>query len=611
MLARRRDKANEIKSMTASEVKALLDRAGVRFHGPALKEHQLIAVAYALRLPACGLFMDTGTGKTAVAATVFQALIDKKDYRRIIVVAPKTILDLGWGEDLDKFSRVPWVNISDPPARQVVNECPKCHRTFKGHVSWAHLKTHMKKAIASMGEEAAKFELFRRHPELMPLGWGKLPTTLCPICGHRSKEHIDWGHLKKHAPPCSNKIEEKKEREAIYARYPELLSMGGASKKRRLLDALEDDRYRVFLINPEGFKLVIGDLVDQPWNMIVVDESSILKSPRSAITQKTVAFSSGIKRRVAMTATPRPNSSLDLHGQMNFLDQSLGGNFYRFREEYYFQAPDGYRWLPKDNMVKHLIWDIVAERSYRVRLEDCVDLEGETTEKMGVELDDNLSRHYDDMLKKMEVDLGDKVVDTKWAIVQMNKLAQITSGYIFDNDGVPEYLGNSPKIHATVEMARRLVEVEERRVVIWVRFPQTEGMDIKDRLGDLGVSELHGHMSKAKNAVQHSVKSFLTGPNHVMIAHVQSAKFGHTWVESNVDIFHSYDYSWENFYQAKRRIYRIGQTKPVTHVVCMARGTVDEQIIESVFVKESESEAVVDENIFDALRRRQACKRRG
>ena len=609
MLAGRRDKANEIKAMSGREVKALLDKAGVRFHGRPLKEHQLIATAYALRLPACGLFMDTGTGKTAVAATVFQALVDKKDYKRIIVVAPKTILDLGWGRDLDEFSRVPWINISDPPPRRVVNECPRCHRVFKGHVSWAHLRTHMKGATARLGEEPAKFALFTRHPELMPLGWGKLPTTKCPICGHVDSAHIGWNHLKKHAPPCSTKAEERIERDAIYARYPELTPMGSVSKRRRLLDALEDDGHRVFLINPEGFKLVIGDLIEQPWDMIVVDESSILKSPRSAITQKTVAFSSGIKRRMAMTATPRPNTALDLHGQMNFLDQSLGGNYYRFREEYYYQGPDGYSWIPKDNMVNHLIWDIVAERSYRVRLEDCVDLEGETTEKMGVVLEGKLARHYDEMRKTMETELDDgRVVDTKWAIVQLNKLAQITSGYVFDNDGVPEYLGDSPKITATVDMARRLID-EGRRVVIWVRFPQTEGRQIKDALSKFGVSELHGHMSKARGAVQKSVGDFLTGPHHVMIAHVRSAKFGHTWVESNVDIFHSYDYSWENFYQAKRRIYRMGQESPATHIVCLALGTVDEEIIDAVFDKEAESAAVVDENIFAALRRRRACDR--
>jgi SNF2 family DNA or RNA helicase len=77
-----------------------------------------------------------------------------------------------------------------------------------------------------------------------------------------------------------------------------------------------------------------------------------------------------------------------------------------------------------------------------------------------------------------------------------------------------------------------------------------------------------------------------------------------------VAIFHSYDYSWENFYQAKRRIYRKGQTKPVTYLVNVAQSTVDEVILETVFKKERESNAVVDEHVLKTIQRRAACKRR-
>ena len=599
-----RQEANKFKAMSAREVRERLTAIGVRFKeiddGHKLMSHQIIAIAYALRLPACGLFLDTGTGKTAVAAAVMQALVDLKGYNRFLVVAPKTILDLGWHDDLRDFSWLKFVNISNPPARKAVTVCPVCSQQFKARVPWAHMRKHMDNFVAKHGEEAAKVALYHKHPELLPPGQEKVAVTTCPICHQPTQGHVNWAHLKTHAR-FTDKKSELAARRNMYARYPELKSLGSDAKKKRLLRALADPDYQVFLINPEAFKLVIDDLREQDWDMVIVDESSMLKSPRSDITGKMISFAGRVRRRVCMTATPRPNGSLDLWGQAAFIDYCLGGSFTKFREEWFYLGYDGYTWNPKDPLVDHKIWDIMAERSYRVKLEDCIDLPGETIERVGVNLEGKLLQHYQEMLNHMSttIDNGD-VVETSWDIVQLNKLAQITSGYIFDNDGVAQFLEDSPKIQATVDMAKRLIESEDRFVVIWVRFPETEGDRIQEELSKYGVSTLHGHTRNAEA----SVRAFTEKRNRVMIAHTQSAKFGHTWVNSNVAIFHSYDYSWENFYQAKRRIYRKGQTSAVTYLVTVALGTVDEEILERVFKKERDSDAVVDEGIFATLQRR-------
>lgn len=552
-LSDRRREANKLKICSGRELKERMTKAGIRFKRD-LFEHQLRGASYAIRLPAAALLMDTGTGKTATMATVMQAFADKLGYNRMLVIAPKTILNTGWGEDIDDFSWLKWVNISDPPRRPEVTTCPICKKSFKRHVQWRHLKTHMTKSIEKMGEDRAKSELYSKHPKLV--------------------------------------------------------SPAQEDKRQRLLRALASKEHQVFLINPEGFKLVIEDLMEEDWDMVVVDESSMLKSPKSNITQKMQLFGGHVKRRYIMTATPRPNSSMDFWGQMAFIDQCLGGNFYSFRDKYFYQGYDGFSWHKRYEEVDHDIWDIVSQRSYRVKLEECVDLPGETTEKLEVSLSGRLADHYFDMLEKMAVmldsgvdELG-KVIDTQWRIVQMNKLAQITSGYIFDNDGGVEYLGESEKVKATLSMAKRLIEDEDRFVVIWARFAE-EMKIMEEALEKYGVSTCHG---RTKN-VDESVAAFKSKKNRVMIAHARSAQFGHTWVHSNAAIFHSYDYSWEAFYQAKRRIYRLGQKTPVTYIVNIAKGTVDEEILEKVFMKEEASESVLDDNVFSKLVRMR--KRKG
>lgn len=570
-LAAKRRRANSVKAKTRSELDELFEVSGARLKKP-LYTHQLVGAAYMIALPACALLMDTGTGKTATVATAMQALFDNvPGFRRVLVVAPKTILNSGWGEDIDDFSWLSWVNISDPPRRPEVKTCPRCQREFKRHVAWRHMATHMKPKLARV---AAQVE-------------AETPADV-----------DDRDKVVKDEVKARGQV-------ALYGRHPELRPPAQDDKRTRLLRALgDDDSHQVFLINPEGFKLVIDDLSDQDWDLVVVDESSMLKNPKSAITGKMQLFGGRVKRRVIMTATPRPNSSLDFWGQMAFLDQSLGGNFSAFRSKYFYQGYDGYSWNPKHDDVDRDIWDVVSDRSYRVRLQDCVDLPGETTKRMETTLTPELARHYQDMLTSMSVTIdkgrdGDKVIDTEWRIVQMNKLSQITSGYVFDNDGNAEFLGDSPKVKATLDMARRLIVDEDRHVVIWARYAEEMAM-MEESLSKYGVSTCHG---RTRN-VDASVAAFKNGKNRVMIAHPRSAQFGHTWVKyCNVAIFHSYDYSWEAFYQAKRRIYRIGQKSPVTYLVNVALGTVDEDILTRVFDKESASEAVVDDNVLNDLMR--------
>jgi len=589
-----RRQANELKTSDPADLRRRLEAAGVRFREDEhrFKDHQIVSAAYALRLPYCGLFLDTGTGKTATVALVIQARVDLLGLRRCLVIAPKSLLVLGWGRDLDVFSWLPWTDLSDPPAREPVTTCPVCRRTFKRHVTMAHMKTHMRKFIDQNGPRKAAEALYRKFPELMPPGRETMPVYRCSICGADFDEHVSWPHVKEHFDDFGGDARaERAARENFYVEHPEHMPLDRLARHRRLTRALEQDDGRVFLIGPEGVRNSFDELMAVDWDMVVVDESSLLKSPRAQITNMVIDLASSARSRVALTATPRPNSSLDLWGQGTFIDHCLGGDFYRFRETYFHLGYDGYSWLPKADDVDERIWSIIADRSVRVRLEDCVELEGENIRRLEVELDGRLAEHYREMVDSMTVHTDDgRVIRTHWNITQANKLAQITGGFIFDDDRRPVFLGESPKITASVDLARRLIEGEDRQVVIWIRF-QPEAELFEEMLSSYGVSTGHG---KTRDIVS-SVDAFTSGRHMVMVAHPQSVKYGHTWTNCNAAIFHSYGYSWEALYQAKRRLYRMGQRRAVTYHMCVARRTVDEVILNSVFEKERGSDAVVDQ----------------
>lgn len=549
----------------------LIDR-GHRYKVFPPLNHQTTSIGFGLQVPVFGLLLDTGLGKTYVVSSILQMLKDSRGKGQYLVVAPKSLIRSAWGKDLKKHNWLTWSDIGDPDAPEPMSKCPKCGRDFGDKpVPKGHLKTHMRKRLAQIqdevkasfqasGDEVADFERFKAEVSL----------SQSPI----------W--------------------EAIYDKWPALRPAGSFGHSERVEAELKRTDIDVYIINPERAKMVKDHLMAKKFAFMAVDESSMMRAHDSDTTQALLDIAWTSPRRCMMSGTPRPNSNLELWGQMAALDGSLGHTFSKYRSMYFYPDHMGYNWYTKPGMDAK-ISSILEDRTLRYKLKDCVDLPPETEEVRSVDIGPELRSHYKSMLEDMIVELEDDDVSTANKLTQVNKLAQITSGFIYDKDKNVHYLSESnPKLKETVSVARRLVEEEGRAVTIWVRFSKQEAKAFRDLLGDLGVSVMIGGMS-SKNLEQ-SADDYLSGKNKIMVAHPLTAKFGHTWTHSTVCIFHSYDYSWENYYQGKHRIYRIGQKQPVTYITIVGKNTVDGVIMKAMKRKERESAVVIDRNFVNSLR---------
>lgn len=564
-LAKARSVANRIKDFEVEKVRTMLDRAGVREKKKPFN-HQAYSLAYALALPCVALFLDTGLGKTCVGAMLMQALVDLFEKKRFLVVAPRTLLGTAWAEDLEKFSWLTYTNLNRPEPADV---CPVCDRRFKkNHVPWSHIRGHLDKKIRKKAG---------------------VPTDL------KKKEMSS-------EQKSSLKREEKAIKEEFYRLAPQFKTKSSTSRTERIGIALEKKDVNVFLINPESFRLAFDEIMSHPWDGILIDESSILKDPSSQTTQKMIRIGMHIKRKVIMSATPRPNNDMEWWAQMAFLDMCLGSSFSSFREKFFRKVDKmGYVWAPKAGSAK-TIRDVVFQRAIRFRLEEQIDLPGEVFETHEVELNDKCRKAYDEMAEEFVVQLEDGArVEGYNPLVVMNKLSQLASGFIYDREKEARHLADSAKIDYTAKLARRLIEEEGyESVCIWVRYSEIESNLLESKLHDLGVSTAHGRTKDTDV----SIAKFKDGTNKVMIAHPQSVMFGHTWTHCNACIFHNIGHSWEQYYQSKRRFVRIGQKKTVLYINVIARDTIDEDILKVLMRKEKQSEKVVDEAVADSLRRK-------
>ena len=69
---------------------------------------------------------------------------------------------------------------------------------------------------------------------------------------------------------------------------------------------------------------------------------------------------------------------------------------------------------------------------------------------------------------------------------------------------------------------------------------------------------------------------------------------GITLTAASTCVFYSLTYNYADYIQAKARIHRIGQNKKCVYIHLIAKGTIDETILEALRRKEDIAKSIVD-----------------
>jgi SNF2 family DNA or RNA helicase len=157
------------------------------------------------------------------------------------------------------------------------------------------------------------------------------------------------------------------------------------------------------------------------------------------------------------------------------------------------------------------------------------------------------------------------------------RLQQVTSGHIKAEDGTLVRLANA-KLQLLREEMPELCDAGDGKLLVFTRF--TPDVDDIMRLAeelDIPAIRLDGSTSHDARNIVHR---FQTDPAiRVMVANIAVAREGITLTAANTALFYSHSTVPEHRTQARGRIHRIGQTRPVEYREYVARGTVDEHIV--------------------------------
>jgi len=348
-----------------------------------------------------------------------------------------------------------------------------------------------------------------------------------------------------------------------------------ANRKKKLA---ED--YDIYVCNYETFKYLFKQIQEKQFKVLIVDESSKMKSPKSQITRSLLSLAGiktrgrgGVKfpvenivpHRYVLSGTPAPNDESEYWAQIKFITgpggEVFNDNFYAFRRNYFYSIPIG--------RTGQNIWKFrkeagveftqkIAETSHVVRKEDAIDLPDQVHEKRIIELSSS-------------------------ALVEVMKLRQLTSGFCYSDTG--SHQTGKSKIK---ELKQLLTEIGlEKQVVIWCNFHY----EIAALLKELPDSDALWSGTPDRGKV---ITGFQAARFRYLIANPQSAAHGLTFTNCNYAIYFSLNYSYELEKQSQDRLHRIGQKKKCTYYYLIAKDTVDEVVYKVVRKKEQLSTEILN-----------------
>jgi SNF2 family DNA or RNA helicase len=299
-----------------------------------------------------------------------------------------------------------------------------------------------------------------------------------------------------------------------------------------------------------------------------------------------------VKRRVLLTGTVMPHSPLDVFGQWRFLDPYAFGyknrdgtikqaTYTAFRTRFaVYGGYMGYQVLGWQNLED--MQAIMARNAVVARKADALDLPPTTDVEVPVHLDPAEAKAYSEMKQQLATLLAPGVTATvPNRLTQMLRLRQITAGHVPDDNDVLQVIGRSK-----VDVIKSLVEdtlAGETRIVVFAFFTQEIRMlEAALRVKGTEVEVIQGGTPTQERAAIRKRFGSNDPARIVLVAQVKTLSLAvNELVTANHAIFASLSQQRDDMEQAKARLDRQGQTKPVTFWYALAPGTVDEVIMRS------------------------------
>lgn len=367
--------------------------------------------------------------------------------------------------------------------------------------------------------------------------------------------------------------------------------LGGASARRKALRAEAD----IWVINRENIEWLVSEYGSKwPFDMVVVDESSSFKNPQAKRFKALRRVRPFIKRLVALTGTPAPNSLMDLWPQIYLLDQGerLGKTITGFRDRYFVPgARSGhvvYDWKQKKE-AENRIYEAISDIAVSMKAADWLELPERIDRNVPIRLTGTAAELYKKLERELLLEYADADVVAQTAAVLSNKLLQMASGAVYDEErGVK--LIHDGKLDALED----IIEAAQGKPVMVFYNYQHSLSRIQQRFPQARI------LRKGKDGTE-DIRAWNADEIPLLLLHPKSAGHGLNLQESSCQTVVWFDQIWslEEDQQANARVHRQGQKRSIVVLRLVAEGTMDEEVVTAL-----ESKAAGQDALMQAVKAR-------
>ena len=390
--------------------------------------------------------------------------------------------------------------------------------------------------------------------------------------------HVNWV---KHEIPYHLDVPyfvlEYQSREQYHKHFQEQVAKFFNDRERRL---------NVLVINTEAFSTPTKAVelsracLAHYRTLMVIDESSRIKTPSAARTKRLIALGRHAVYRRILTGTPVTQSPFDFYSQFYFLDPRILGfnSYYAFKHRYgVFEKKMSFhqdRNWTYENLVRYVnLTELTAKIepfSFRRTKEECLDLPAKIYKVIYVDLSPLQQRLIKEVSELGILEFESFEEFTPLQITRLLRAQQILGGFLPTGE-LPE----NPRLEKLLEV----IDDHPGKTIVWCRFKaeiNAVSARLRQAYGTAAVVEFHGAISseqKTENAIQ-----FQKNPAVRFLVGQQRSGIGVDLFAAETVIYYSNTFSYEERYQSEDRCHRIGLNHPVVYIDLVARNSVDEKI---------------------------------
>lgn len=341
----------------------------------------------------------------------------------------------------------------------------------------------------------------------------------------------------------------------------------------------------VTVINRENIPWLISQLGGSwPFDMVIIDELSSFKNHRAKRFTALVKMRPFVKRWVGLTGTPASNGLMDVWAQFRLLDggDRLSRFIICYRERWF--VPDKrngmqiFTYKPRVG-AEDEIYAAIGDMTLSMRTTDHLQLPKLTVTTMPVVLYPKERRVYEQLKSDLVLDLGEATIDAANAAALSGKLLQLASGAIYTGDG------QWTAVHERkLDVLEDLIEAANGSpllVAYWFTHDRERIVSRFPQARELKTSA--------------DIEAWNRGEIALGLIHPASAGHGlNLQSGGHLLVWFSLTWSLELYQQTNARLYRQGQTEPVTITHLVTEGTLDETVLKALDAKDATQAALID-----------------